>query len=418
MELAIAEHSVMGAILIGGECLRAVRSKMKAEDFSSGPCAGLFRAACRLADAGEPVDPVTILADAKSHGETVTEKFVAELMETTPSVANAEYYAQVVHEAAVRRRVAEKGTQLVEQARDETVSVSALLSNAIGDLQKIEEGQTGLLVSSEDAANEFLDYCDRVEQGGGAVVSTGYKRLDAVLGGGMVAEGLYILGARPGVGKTTLGLKIAEQVAKRGGVLFISLEMSREQLVGRRVADWTGLPISKVLNGHVTNEEMAEIGAATSEIAQTGLVMNLATGATVADIALMARSTPNLTLVVIDYLGLLQSETRSGSLYERVTANSNALKRLARSLGVPILCLAQLNRNSEDSGKPPAMSDLRDSGAIEQDADGIFLLNRAKNENAKPWEGELLEVHVAKNRHGATGRVTLTFYPVNGRVVE
>ena len=166
------------------------------------------------------------------------------------------------------------------------------------------------------------------------------------------------------------------------------------------------------------------VGNALSELSETHLTMNAAPSAAVPDIAIMARSVENLGLVVVDYLGLLDSENRSASIYERVPANSNALKRLARSLGVPVLCLAQLNRASEQrADKRPTMADLRDSGAIEQDADGVLLLHRPaiyfpQEQKPKPWDGELLELDVAKNRHGPTGNINLTFYGRNGRVTE
>lgn len=419
-----AEQSLVGSVLVDSRCLKAVRTMVKAADFASSPCEAVFRAACRLADAGQVVDPVMVLEDIKSHAEPVTADFIWQLMEITPTAANAEHYANIVHENALRRAIEEAALELTGQARDKGTSISALVADGISRLQKIGAGETRLLVSSEDAANEFLDYRDRAECQGGAMVSTGYQKLDSVLGGGMVAEGLYILAARPGVGKTTFGMKIAEHVAAKQGVLFVSLEMSREQLMSRRIADRTALPIGRVLNGPLDDKQRTMVVNALSELSETHLTMNAAPGASVPDLALMARSVENLGLVVVDYLGLLDSENRTASIYERVTANSNALKRLARSLGVPVLCLAQLNRASEQrADKRPTMADLRDSGAIEQDADGVLLLHRPsvyfpQEQKPKPWDGELLELDVAKNRHGPTGNINLTFYGCNGRVTE
>lgn len=419
-----AEQSLVGSVLVDQRCLKAVRNMVKAADFASSPCETVFRAACRLADAGQVVDPVTVLEDIKSHAEPVTADFLLQLMEITPTAANAEHYAKIVHENAIRRAVEEVALDLAGQAREKGTSISALVADGISRLQRIGAGQTKLLVSPEDAANEFLDYRERVESGEGAVVSTGYDKLDSVLGGGMVAQGLYILAARPGVGKTTVGMKIAEHVAAKKGVLFVSLEMSREQLTARRIADRTALPIVRVLHGELNDAQRVAVTNALGELSRTHLAMNASPGATVPDIAIMARSVENLGLVVVDYLGLLESENRTVSIYERVTANSNALKRLARSLDVPVLCLAQLNRASEQrADKRPTMADLRDSGAIEQDADGVLLLHRPsiyfpQEQKPKPWDGELLELDVAKNRHGPTGNINLTFYGRNGRVTE
>ena len=438
-----AEQSLVGSVLVDQRCLKAVRTMVKAADFASSPCEAVFRAACRLADAGQVVDPVMVLEDIKSHAEPVTADFIWQLMEITPTAANAEHYAKIVHENALRRAVEEVALDLAGlpapdcrqlhplpqldlagQALEKGTSISALVADGISRLQRIGAGQTKLLVSPEDAANEFLDYRDRVEREDGTVVSTGYHKLDSVLGGGMVAQGLYILAARPGVGKTTVGMKIAEHVAAKKGVLFVSLEMSREQLTARRIAERTALPIVRVLHGELDDGQRVAVTNALGELSRTHLAMNASAGATVPDIALMARSVDHLGLVVVDYLGLLESENRATSIYERVTANSNALKRLARSLDVPVLCLAQLNRASEQrADKRPTMADLRDSGAIEQDADGVLLLHRPsiyfpQEQKPKPWDGELLELDVAKNRHGPTGNINLTFYGRNGRVTE
>ena len=424
--MPLAEQSLAGAILIDGRCLSAVRPVVKAGDFASQPCAAVFRAACCLADEGQVIDPVSIQSRAARSGDQLTTEFLIQLMEITPSAANAEQYAQTVRDGAVRRRVVEAAQNIQDTAHDPTIPTAEVLASAVSCFQGLDTGAPDALLSSADAAAAFLDYREGVESGyGGAVVSTGIPKLDSLLGAGMVREGLYILAARPGVGKTTVGLKIADLVSREKGVLFVSLEMSKEQLTARRVADRSGLPIGKVLLGRaITDEDREKICAALSSIAETRLVLNRKAGASVADIGLMARSVSDLGLVVVDYLGLIDGETRSDNLYQKTTANSNALKRLARSLGVPILCLAQLNRASEQrTDKRPTMADLRDSGAIEQDADGVLLLHRPAvyalpDKRPKLWEGELLELIVAKNRHGATGNINLTFYGTNGRIRE
>lgn len=419
-----AEQAVAGALLIDVSCYRDIRAIVRPSDFSSEPCAAIFRAVGRLVEGNKTIDPVTIQRDAAEHGDTLEDSYIMQLMEITPTAANAAEYAAAVRDASIRRAVLETAVLLAEQARDQENPVTALVSNGIGALQGIEVSGTQLLVSSEEASNEFLDYRDRLDEGKGVAVSTGIKKLDRLLGGGMIAEGLYILAARPGVGKSTVGMHIADYVAKTKGVLFVTLEMSREQLMARRIADRTGIAITKILNGYLNGQEQTEICQALSEIAGTRLYINYAPTATVADISLMARSVPDLGMVVLDYLGLLTSENRKASIYERVTDNSNALKRLARSIAVPVLCLAQLNRESEGrKDHRPTMADLRDSGAIEQDADGIILLHRPaaywpRDKRPKATEAELMELDLAKNRHGPTGGINLDFYGCNGRLVE
>jgi len=219
-------------------------------------------------------------------------------------------------------------------------------------------------------------------------------------------------------------MQIADRVAAKRPVLFVTLEMREDQLSARRVAEKSGLSITTLLlSGDVSEEEQGAVCAAASEISQRALYMSETKETTIADIALMSRQVSDLALVVIDYLGLIKANESQKDSYERITKISGDLKRLALSLGVPVLCLAQLNRAAEQrSDKQPIMADLRDSGAIEQDADAVLLLHRP--EIYKPMEQrvnllkEQMTVTVAKNRHGAIGRVSLDFYPRNGRLRE
>lgn len=419
----LAEQSVAGALLIDANCYPAVRAIVGPGDFSSAPCGAILRAVGRLTDAGNPVDPVTIQANAARFGDDLSNDYLMQLMDITPTTANVAEYARAVRDASVRRNVLTIAEKLADRARWRDTPIAQLIADGVGQLQQIVATGPKLTVSSEEMANEYLDRLDRLAEGSSPVVQTEIKPLDKLLGGGMVTEGLYILAARPGVGKTTLGMKIAENVAKRDTVLFVSLEMSREQLTSRRLAVRTGIWIPKILNGALKSEELTEVCGATSAMAESRLHINQAPSATVADIVLMARSLPGLRLIVVDYLGLIQSEGRTESIYERMTANSAALKLLARSTGTPVLCLAQLNREAEKrSDHRPQMSDLRDSGAIEQDADGIMMMHRpakywAPEKRPGPSDPELLEIELVKNRHGPTGRINLDFYGTNGRIV-
>lgn len=420
----MAEQSLVGSILIDAACLPAIRQNVAASDFAIIQNRAIFEAAVRLSDAGQPVDPVTIQADARKHGLEVSSDYLMQLMEFTPTAAHAVQYAQEVQDDAIRKQIADAAQNALDGAIKAEKSPSELLAGALEQLQRIDAGTSSALMTSEDSAVQFLAYREALESGSGhMVVKTGYNDLDKLLGGGMLREGLYILAARPGVGKTTLGLKIADFAAKTGPVLFVSLEMSPDQLTARRIADRSGLSIGQVLMGaDMDDEDRGKMAQALSAISESGLVLNRKPGATVADISVLGHSIPGLRLIVVDYLGLILPENRRASIYERITDNSGALKRLARSLGIPILCLAQLNRASEQrQDKRPNMADLRDSGAIEQDADGVILLHRPAlywppEKRPKPWEAEPLDVIVDKNRHGATGQITLDFYGRNGRV--
>lgn len=230
----------------------------------------------------------------------------------------------------------------------------------------------------------------------------------------MINGGLYILAANTGCGKTALALQIADAVANEDrSVLFISLEMDEYQLTARRLARAAKVSANHLIMHDLSEMEYVHIKQQLPMLKQKRLVFNRPGAFTVSDIQALAGQVPNLRLVIIDYLGLLQSEPYYGSRYEATTAISNALKALARLLGVPILCLAQLNRaNAQRLDKHPILADLRDSGSIEQDADGVLLLYRPDMYASCPIPTDKevavrVECNLAKHRHGATGRTTL-----------
>lgn len=421
--MSLAAQSVAGSILCDAACLPAVRPLVSKGDFTLAAERAIFEAACRLADAGEPADVLTILEDARKHGADVSDQYAAELMQVTPTAAHAAEYARQVHEEAVRRRLAEIGEQLLSDAEDPCKPTAGVMAATLEALETVDTAPQMSMLSASDALTGFLDYRERLEAGQAVTVSTSYPGLDKLLGGGMLNQGLYILAARPGCGKTTLGLKIAEQAAKSGACLFFSLEMSAEQITARRIAAESGLSIGRLMTGQsLSDDEQAKLANAASVLSAHDFRINRAPGASVADIAQAAHLAKNLCLVVADYLGLVRSDERGLSIYERVTKNSAALKALARSLNVPILCLCQLNRAVEQrSDKCPSMADLRDSGAIEQDADAVILLHRPamyEPGEVKPWEAQTLTAIVAKNRHGAIGKLNFDFWGSSGIIRE
>lgn len=421
--MSIASQSVVGSLLIDAACLPAVRQQVQADDFELAQDRGIFEAACRLADAGRAVDVVTILQNARRHGTEISDAYAENLLRITPTAANAAQYASAVHSEAVRRRLSDIGMQLVEESGDMARTPADVISEAVAALETVDTApQTGMR-SSSDALSAFLDYRAQLESGQEVTVGTGYPSLDKRLGGGLLNQGLYILAARPGCGKTTLGLKIAEHAAKSGACLFFSLEMSTEQITARRIAAESGLSIGRLMVGkNLSDEEQGKFANAASILSTHDFRLNRAPSASVADIAQAAHLTKNLRLVVVDYLGLVRSDERGLSIYERVTKNSAALKALARSLNVPILCLCQLNRAAEQrTDRQPSMADLRDSGAIEQDADGIILLHRPamyESEQRNSWEAQTLNAIIAKNRHGSTGSIKFDFWGAPGIIRE
>jgi len=416
----MAERFLIGAILCAPEYIPEIRNKVSLDDFFSDELRALFRAACDLTDNGEPVDPVTILRKAKEGGTYVSDELVRDLMLEVPASSKAPVYANELAMESSRWNLREKLSDAVAQV-DAGIDLYRIAADIRTEAAETAERiSSGGATTSMEAMLGFNEYRRNLEKGGiSAVVSSGYSQLDNLLGGGFAVEGLYILAARPGVGKTTFGLNIAEFVAMANStVLFVSLEMSTKQLSAKRIANATGISSTLLLNdsGKLDEGEWKLVHDSSSVLAERPLFFNREKHASVSDIDKLASKQKDLKLVVVDYLGLVR-HTDGKSLYERVTFTSGALKRMARSLGVPVLCLAQLNREVEGRREPePRMSDLRDSGAIEQDADGVILLHRYATGPTDTNAPALLKVILAKNRHGPVGSMELSFYLRNGRV--
>ena len=300
-DMSLAAQSVIGSILIEPACLTAVRPLAAAQDFPLAADRAIFEAACRLADAGKPADVLTIIDDARKHGADVSDQYAAELLQVTPTAAHAAEYARQVHEEAVRRRLAAVGETLLEDAQDQQKPTAGVIAATMQALENADTAPQMTMLTTSDALTGFLDYRERLEAGQAVTVSTGYPGLDTLLGGGMLNQGLYILAARPGVGKTTAALKISESAAKSGACLFFSLEMSAEQITARRIAAESGLGIGRLMVGRkFDDDEQAKMANAASVLSTHDFRLNRAPGASVADIAQAAHLTKNLRLVVVD----------------------------------------------------------------------------------------------------------------------
>ena len=417
---AEAEQSVIGSMLIDPSCITDVLGRTSIEDFYLPINRNVFNVISEMNHTGKKIDPVTVLDQMKKDGTYTDESqgYVLELMQVTPTAANVMKYVEILNNETMKRGLLNLTTEAANKVRNNEKPQN-ICSYIQGETEKLAESQTRSdLISSLDACTEFYNMLD--EMSGSKrkpYVRSGYEQLDAILGGGFVNEGLYIIAARPGCGKTTLGLQIADRAAKSGiPTIFMSLEMSRFQITAKRVAVITGMSSNKITTGEVYDEEFKKIENACSELSDYPLAINRKPSATVDEIGFLARQVKGLGLVVVDYLGLIRNSAGK-SLYEKATDTSNNLKRLARTLGVPIICLAQLNREVEGRGGKPRISDLRDSGAIEQDADGILLLHRNMEDipenDYTPTE---LICTVGKNRHGKTGEMRFQFFLSSGRI--
>lgn len=416
-----AENGVIGSILIDGGCLPEITAILSPADFRLEPNRKIYEAALSLARDGRPVDALTI---AGIVGESYA-KYMVELMEITPTSANAGLYAQETRKASMWRSLKSLGEGLVNADVTDADPRQAI-GDAAKELERIEAMDTANeLVSPADALNAFYTHRAEVDAGAGGCVRTGFRQIDAMLGGGLLNSGLYILAARPGVGKTTLALAVADKVAESGGgVLFESLEMDTEQLMAKRIARITGISEGELMMDKLGEEQYKNVRDAAVSLSKVPMYMNKKPWATVEDIRNKARKVKNLRLVVIDYFGLIRTPGKSASRYEALTDVSGQLKALARSLGIPILCLAQLNReNTKRKGSKPMLSDLRDTGALEQDADGVIFLHRPdyydeeSKQQSSPGNTVVLNVILAKNRHGGTGQVDMAFNLRTGRII-
>lgn len=398
------EAYVAGALLIDGkEVIRAIRGLVSVNDFQLEAYRSIFTAALSLAEQDEPIDPVSIRKEAARQGVELPNELLVELMECTPTAANCAEYAHRVAEDARTRRIKELATRIQE---DTASSPDELLATLQRDTEAIRGSnfQRGLL-SPADTLHRFNDLVVEAGEGRDNFVPSSFPRLDAILGGGFIRSGLYILGARPAMGKSTFAVNLADNID--GNVMFVSLEMSPEQITAKRVTRLTGIPAAKLLRGNVSDNDWTKIAVANSALSEQGVFINARYDLTVQQIQLLAQSVPELRAVIVDYLGLIQPATRGGNTYENISAISRELKRLAISLNVPVICLSQLSRAVEGrQNKRPMLSDLRDSGAIEQDADAVMFLYRDDYYTRDTTEGfpSLVELSVEKNRHGQTGK--------------
>lgn len=416
MSMFDAECGVVGSILIDETVLPLVAPLLSPSDFRLDSNRKIYEAALKLQAENKAVDPLAILGIV---GDSLA-GYMTQAMEMTPTSNNAVVYAEEVRKASMWRSLKSLGEAL--ERADTTEDPREALGDVQRECARIEGMDTVReLWGAGESLNGFYEHRASVDMGGAGCVKTGYRQVDALLGGGLLNSGLYILAARPGMGKTTFALSIADAVASRGeGVLFVSLEMDDVQITAKRLASRTCIGASELMMNRLSPEAYRKMAAASKELEKAKFYTNRKTWATVDDVRNWARKVKGLKLVVVDYFGLLKHNGKSSSRYEAMTEISGSLKALARSLKVPILCLAQLNReNMQRKGQRPQLSDLRDTGALEQDADGVIFLHRPDyyDDGPSPSGPVDLEVILAKNRHGATGSVRMDFYLKTGKIV-
>ena len=417
-----AEQAVLGSMLIDSRCVSEVIGILKPEDFYLRQNREIFETIYSMFNYSQVIDPVTVLNKMKEAGlydEAVTSKYLMQLMEITPTAANVKQYACIVRDKALLRQVSEAATEINETVYEGVGSAEDILEAAEKKIFALRKGNgadaleriSTVLVKLFDRLNE-LAQSDSEFPG----EPTGLRDLDKRING-LNKSDLILIAARPGMGKTSMALNILSNVAKKTGktVAFFSLEMSREQLAMRLVSNESFVDNQKLVTGKLNEEEWGKIGVAASALSQTDIRVDDNPTITVAEMNALCRRLDNLGLVVIDYLQLMTSSGSGKNSENRVQVVSDisrSLKIMAKELNVPVVCLSQLSRANESrADKRPMLSDLRESGAIEQDADQVLFLYRDDYYNENSEEKNVAEFIVAKNRHGETGTVKLQWLP-------
>lgn len=409
-----AEYAVVGCVLIDERCFSVVREILpSAEAFSNDNCRQAYESICALADSHKPIDPVTV-----GHTAGLENRFLVECMEVAPSCNAAGEYAGAVADGFRRRQLREIGDKLQAGAFAHDADTNQLLSDARAALDGLANNEGSRLVKTpSDSLMDFLQFRADVNDGKRQTIKIGFPSLDGVIGG-FAHGGLYVVAARPGVGKSALGIAVADMLAKENRVLYVSLEMTAEELNARRIAAFSSSCCSfgKLLFGTTTEQEDAAVINACSILSERKLYISAISHMTVAELGIQARNM-KADVVIVDYLGLIAGADRKAGEYERITQVSGDLKRLAKQLNCVVIALCQLNRESANTpggDKIPRLSQLRSSGAIEQDADGVLLLHRPeygqREISREPTAPQQFFVDVAKNRHGRTGMIELDWY--------
>ena len=412
-----AEQSVLGSILIDSRCVADIIGLLKPEDFFLPQNREIYETVYTMFNFSETIDPVTVLEKMRQLGvyHDNTRDYVQQLMEITPTAANAVRYANIVKDKAMLRGLADASSDISELVYDQVGTPAEILESAEKKIYALRKGDTGdSLEHIGVTLHKVFDTLTELSQSDSAIpgMSTGLRDLDKKING-LNKSDLFLIAARPAMGKTAFALNLALNVAKKYNktVACFSLEMSREQLTMRLLANESFVELGKLLTGKLSEEEWTKLAMASAALSQTDLRVDDNPSITVAEINAKCRRLDNLGLVVIDYLQLMQGSGYGKASDNRVNVVSDisrSLKIMAKELNVPVICLSQLSRGPEGrTDKRPMLSDLRESGAIEQDADEVIFLYRDEYYNENTEEKGVAECIVAKNRHGEVGTVKL-----------
>src|SRR5271169_6263122 len=416
-----AEKSILGAIILDNNALNTAIEALKAEDFFLPHHRHIFAEMIALGESQHAIDLVTLTEELHRRGELESSggaPYLASLVDGMPRVSNVEHYARIVKENAMLRNLIHATHNIQQRALEGEDGADAILDGAESSIFALAEDRVKAgLLPIKDIVRDNFERLEKIFREGKSItgISTGYGELDKLLSGLQPSE-LIILAARPSQGKTALALNLAENIAIRGGrpVAMFSLEMSKESLLQRLVASVAQVDAHKFRSGHLSKDDWRRMTEALGTISASPLWVDDAGSNSVLEIGAKARrlkKEKNLALVVVDYLQLITNRGRFSNRQEEVSSISRQLKGLAKELQIPVLVLSQLTRAPEREERGPQLSDLRESGAIEQDADVVVFIYRPNffNLNAAPEERDQAEILIAKQRNGPTDKVRFVF---------
>jgi replicative DNA helicase len=416
-----AERSVLGAILLDNNALNAAIENLRAEDFFLDQHRRVFTQMIALSEAQQAIDLITLTEELHRRGDLEASggaPYLASLADGMPKVSNIEHYARIVKEKAMLRNLIHTTHNIQQRAFEGEDGADMILDNAESSIFLLAEDRVKAgLIPVKDIVRDNFERLEKIFKEGKSItgIPTGYVELDKLTSGLQPSE-LLILAARPSQGKTALALNLAENIAIRAGqpVAIFSLEMSKESLLQRLVASVAQIDAHKFRTGHLNRNDWTSMTEALGVISNAPLWVDDAGSISVLEIGAKARRLKRdkgLSLLIVDYLQLITARGRFGNRQEEVASISRGLKGLAKELQIPVLVLSQLTRAPERDERGPQLSDLRESGAIEQDADVVMFIYRPHffKAGASPEEREETELRIAKQRNGPTDNVKFVF---------
>src|ERR1700686_858386 len=416
-----AQCSVLGAVILDNNALNAAIENLKPEDFFLDQHRRVFTQMIALGESQQAIDLITLTEELHRRGDLEAAggaPDLASLADGMPKVSNIEHYARIVKEKALLRNLIHATHNIQQRAFDGEDGADTVLDNAESSIFALAEDRVKIgLIPIKDIVRDNFERLERIFREGKSItgIPTGYTELDKLTSGLQPSE-LLILAARPSQGKTALALNLMENIAIRGGhpVAMFSLEMSKESLLQRLVASVAQIDAHKFRTGHLSKEDWRRMTEALGTISSAPLWIDDAGSISVLEIGAKARRLKRdkgLSMLVVDYLQLITARGRFSNRNEEVASISRALKGLAKELQIPVLVLSQLTRAPEREERGPQLSDLRESGAIEQDADVVMFIYRPNffNLNATPEERDMADILIAKQRNGPTDKVKFVF---------